>query len=128
MKVVMEMKRRRLVGDCVKLEILSVGEGEKVVIMLDLGNDVGCILNYCDTEKEALEISDHFALCCKVATDEGFSGIPGFFVHGKIGCGLRMAEGLILGEPPSVFRRKLRQLKSGQYMSRNQGHEPSNKK
>lgn len=89
-------------------------EDRNYTLMVELPGDELCFLDYYDTEQEAKIAAYHFAKCAKFAYLEGVSIFPGFFVH-PAGYGISVAEALVVGESPSVFRRNLQRLKAGTY-------------
>lgn len=87
-------------------------------LVVELSGDELCFLDYYDTEQEAKIAAHHFAKCAKLAYLEGFSIFPGFFIH-PAGYGISVAEALVAGESPNVFRRNLQRLKAGTYTFKN---------
>ncbi|WAH39023.1 hypothetical protein [Alicyclobacillus dauci] len=84
----------------------------RVIVVAVFNDDKGYILDYYDTVREAKRAATHFYSCYRVAVEEGFTLIPGFFVHEGIGCGVNVAEGLAVEEPVEAFREVLRMLKA----------------
>ncbi len=95
-----------------RLEIIPTGEAEKVVLVADIRNGKGCIIDYYDTPLQAKRVARHFTRCCTVAAAEGFYLIPGFFTN-DTGYGITLAIALDVSESPSKFRETLLELKKG---------------
>ncbi len=105
------IKRMPITND-LALEIMwRRNNSTNVLLVAAFSDDKGFILDdYC-TVRDAEKAARHFTLCYRISITEGFTLIPGFFVHEEIGCSFTVAEGLAVGEPIWEFRETLRELK-----------------